>query len=260
MLEQLWTAVQGRRESIPTPASLKVDIQLVDDPETLVEDSPFPLGDLDTVSGFSCIIAYVDSKARASQRRITCIRIEKAGERTYLRAYCHERNANRQFRLDSIQDVFDARTGELLAAVGWDFFNGFAVDHEQASRFGWGLPVRKSADLVAGLNALVFVARCDNQFHETERDAIERFVASFWLRMEAAGEPPMEDILTHVQRMSPDPEAFYLALARCSTNPPLCRMIRSHIRNVIDADGVIRAEEFYWGKAVDDYFRSLEAG
>ena len=187
------------------------------------------------------------------------LRIEKAAERTYLRAYCHERNANRQFRLDNIQDVFDARTGELLAETGSDFFNGFAVDHAQASRFGWGLPVRKRADLVAGLNALVFVARCHKEFHETERAAIERFVSSLWLRTEPAGEPPMDDILAHVRRMSPDSEAFYLALTRCSTNPTLRRMIRSHIRNVIDADGVVRPEEFYWGRAVDDYFRSLEA-
>lgn len=205
------------------------------------------------------VIAYRDVRGRPSQRRITCIRMEQAAGSIFVHAYCHERASRRTFKLDRIEVVADIHTAEIVSDDPPHFFSQFDIVARQQSPLTWGLSVAQRADLLAGLNALVFMARCDKEWHPAERDEIERFVVSYWLRSEIPGEPPLDDILAHAARLSPDPEVFYLSLTRCHDRRALAPIIRRAIQSVVDADGRIHSKEFYWGTAVDDYFRSLAA-
>jgi len=257
MLTDLWLTITGRVARAPRPAHLTVTLPDEDSADTIVAEirSP-PEFEAGPIAGFACIITYSDARGRSSERRVTCQRLDRAASQIYLYAYCHERAAVRQFRLDRIIAVIDLHTGEVEDEPA-RFFERFTVDREQSTKLGWGLSVRKRADLVAGLNALVFMARCDREWHPLEREALEAFIASYWLRAELPGEPPLDEIMAHADRLAPDAETFYVSLMRCGDNPVLARMIRRHIQAVVEADGRIAAEEFHWGSTVDDFFRTL---
>ncbi len=255
MLQDLWIAIRGKRPVAPTPDHFIVRLPEDDDPESYVEDE-HPAGNGEAITGFCCIISYRDSKGRESERRITCQRLDDAAGIAYIYAYCHERAAVRQFRVDRIVYVADLLTGEIEESAS-SFFSRFGVGQRQRSPVGWGLSVRSRADLLAGLNALVFMARCDKEWHRAERATIEDFVSSYWLRAELRGQPPMDDIMRHVDRLAPDPEAFFVSLTRCQQSPLLAATIRRRMAAVIDADGVLHDAESFWGGKVDDFFRSI---
>jgi len=258
MLQQLWSDIRGLFVRAPSPSHFAPRLPRADPPAMHVDLQAPPdyVGSL--ISGFLCVIAYRDAKGQQSVRRITCQQIISAGGHAYLNAFCHERRARRQFRVDRIAQLIDIHTGEVTDDPG-RFLASFAIDRKTASGLSWGLSVRQKADLVAGLNAMVFMGRCDKEWHPLERSALERFVASFWIQSELRGDAPLGDILDHAERLTPDAETFFAALARCAENRMLARIIRRHLQAMVDADGVLRSEELYWGCAVDDYFTMLAA-
>lgn len=255
MLQELWTVIRNKHGVIvASPPISDID----EDASELIEEySSPPTGKLQPISGFTCHIAYRNGKGEASQRRVTCIRLEEAAATLYLRAYCHSRGHNCSFRLDRVDAVADVETGQIVANDAVEYFAQFKVGHRQTTKLGWGLSFERRADLLAGMNALVFMARCDREYHPAEHNEIERFVCSYWLREELPGEPPIDDILAHAKRLSPDPEVFFVSLTRCHDRPSIAPIIRRSIQSVVEADGRIHNKEFFWGNAVDDYFRSL---
>lgn len=253
MLEDLWRAVRGKVSPVPAPDYLNIRLPDHDDASDVPEAMDVPGFEPEPISGFSCIIQYRDSRGRDSERRITCQRLDQAAAQSYLYAYCHERGAIRQFKVDRIVAIADIHTGEVLDPP-LRFFARFRIDREQQAQLGWGLSVRKRADMVAALNVLVFMGRCDKEWHPLEREALESFVESYWLRAEVEGDPPIDDIIAHAERLSPDAETFYVSLIRCGEHPVISKIIRRHIQSVVDADGELRIEEQYWGRAVDEFF------
>lgn len=250
MLNEFWRLVRGHAVRIAVPGDLRIFMQGDDDDLSSSDDAPPPRSE--AVSGLGLIIDYRDSKGRQSCRRVTCQRLEQAGAITYLRAWCHERGAGRQFRIDHIETLYDVETGEVIADPA--FFERYRIDESRQSGLTWGLSVRRRADLIGGINVLVFIARCDREWHPLETNAIEGFITSLWLRREYPGDIPIADILAHAKRLRPDAESFYGALQRCLDTPDLARTIRRHIAAVIDADGRIAPEEVYWGQQVDELF------
>ncbi len=255
MLQELWANIRGRTVTPPSPHHLTVALPDVDADEVAADLGAIPDYAGQPISGFTCILAYCDGKKQVSERRVTCQSLLEAGAHRYLAAYCHERRARRQFRIDRIVQVIDLHSGEVCDDVP-AFFDAFALDRIQRSGLSWGLSPVQRADLVAGLNAMVFVGRCDREWHPLERETLERFVTSFWLRHEIAADLPLAEISAHADRLSPDAETFFVALARCQTNKVLAAIIRRQLQAMIEADGVIRAEEMYWGSAVDRYLSS----
>ena len=200
---------------------------------------------LNSLSGLNLIIEYEDSRGKRSQRIISCRQYLQASGKDYLKAYCHHRSAMRSFRLDRMLDVFDPITGESLSPVE-AFFAQFAADEVQKSGLTWGLSVARKADLIALLNALVFLARCDKDFHPAEREAMEQAVSSFWLRLEIAGNPDCEAILAYSDKLSPDSELFWVALHQIKTDDRLASIFRRSGQLLIEADGVVKDVEAYW--------------
>lgn len=205
-----------------------------------------------SLSGLALVLEYRDSRGRTSQRIVTCKQFAVQAGTEFLKAYCHQRGGPRSFRIDRIVDIFDPQTGESLSPVQ-AFFAQFSPDKVTRSGLTWGLSVSKRADLIALLNALIFIARCDREFHPTERSSLEHALTSFWLRLELPGDPDFEDILNYSDRLSPDGETFWLAMRRFKEEPELARIFKRQSMLLIEADGVVRQEEAYWAVEIDDF-------
>jgi len=232
----------------PVPANL--NIHSIEDPE-VVPPPPIPAGELEPISGFACYIDYDDAT-----RPIVCRRFDVIGNVGYVGAICHAAKGYRQFRTDRILAVYDAISGE---AVGdGDFFRRFEVDSTRERAPTWGLSPSQKATLVAGLNVLSFMARCDGRWHPLESQPIEAFVCSMWLRKEWSNEPPIGEILHHAERLTPDSETFFRGLSHYAQSSTSTTVLRRAVAALIEADGVIADAEFEWGMKFDSFFHERD--
>ncbi|MBD3728621.1 MAG: WYL domain-containing protein [Sphingomonadales bacterium] len=229
----------------------KIDLTIPED-EDDDEDIPTDLVGDQSLSGLGLLIHYRDSKGKLSQRVISCRQYAVHAGKEYVSAYCHHRAALRSFRIDRIEDIFDPSTGESLSPVQ-AFFARFAPDKVTKSGYNWGLSVGQRADIIALLNALIFLARCDREFHPAERDSLESALTKFWLDYEIMGDPDFSDILAYADRLAPDGETFWIAMHRFREVPMLARLFQRQARNLIDADGVVHEREAYWAVEIDDF-------
>lgn len=254
LFERIWHRL---RDDAPAqrPAPRPANLPTQDDPETSpAQSDAAPQWPIGALSGVQLQIEYLDSKRQASTRMITCRRIEQRGGIRYLTAWCLERAALRTFRVDRITAVIDPATGEVHEPGG-AWLLRFTDDSTSESPLHYGLDVRRFADFTAGLNVLVFLARCDGQWHDLEYSAIEDFAASWWMRAEIAAPFDGDEIARHATRLGPDSETFFIALQRCATDPVLRQIIARHVAAVIDADGVHHPKELYWGQQVVEVMR-----
>lgn len=254
---ELWRSIRGLSVR---PNTQHLRAQAIDDADEtdwndLDEAPPIP-EELPLIAGTSCIIEYRKADGEESQRVVTCQRLDQHGDVLYLYAYCQTRKQVRQFRVDRVLSVCDVETGEQYASA-LAFFANYQTDSQHASQLGWGLSVRRKSDFLSFLNALVFLARCDREFHPLERQTLEQIVATCWIRMEYPGDPDVHSILAHVDRLAPDPETFWVAMHRCANTPTLLGQLKRGAREVVEADGWIADEEFYWGSRIDDFVREL---
>lgn len=128
--------------------------------------------DLDQpISAFVCIIDYL-----GETRLITCQRFDIIGELGYVGAICHVASGYRQFRCDRITSVYDALTGEMIG--NGLYFHRYTPKTVRDRAPTWGLTPGRKSFLVAGLNVLAFMARCDGEWHPLETDPIEGFICS----------------------------------------------------------------------------------
>lgn len=248
-----WREVRSHPPVAP-PADFTPRLPSDDAEELHVEDpGEAPPGwPVEQVSGHTVVIRYRDSKGQESERQLTCRRLEHRGGQTYLHAFCFSRQRLRCFRADRIASVIDPSTGEVFNP-GSRFLDLFAPDSESAAPFRYGLSPAAYADLNAALNVLAFVARCDGAWHPLEKEAIEEFVTSYWLRAEHPCSLDLDDVTLHAARLAPDAETFWASLLRCSRHPVLAPIIRRHIGAVIDADGVHHPTEIYWAGEISDF-------
>lgn len=214
-----------------------------------------PSYELTSVSGLPLLIHYRGTDGQESQRLITCKSISDRVGTRYLTAYCHARNAVRSFRLDRIVDLFDPSTGEALGGVQ-DYFDQFKSDRIAESGLSWGLSVNRRADMVALLNALVFLARCDRDYHPAEHAVLEQALTGFWLKLELPGDPDFDDILQYARKLSPDGETFWLAMNRFRGDARLASLFKSNACLLVEADHVVRQEEAYWLLEIQDFLES----
>ena len=226
-----------------------LELSMPDDEEELPPEEQ----KLDKISGICVIITYEDSKGNSSQRLVTCKQLSVRGGKYYITAFCHHRQAPRSFLIDRIVDVFDANTGECLSPAQ-AFFAEFEPDQFARSGFSWGLSVGRRADLIALLNALVFLARCDAEFHPAERDSLEHALTSFWLRLEILGNPDFDDILAYADKLAPDGETFWIALHRFREDEALRDIFVANSNRLIQADGDIHERESFWSFEIADFF------
>lgn len=207
-----------------------------------------------SITGIPIVIDYKNSNNKRSQRLISCKGLSIRANKTYLAAYCHQCSSFRTFRIDRIIEIFDPETGESLNPVE-AYFSSFTIDEKSSSGLSWGLSVRDRANLIGFLNALVFIARCDKEYHPFERDQLETAIVGYWLRSEFKGSPDCDAIVKFADKLSPDGETFWIALHGIKEQPQLINHFKNCVGNIIAADGVIKSEEAYWGVEIEQFFR-----
>lgn len=224
--------------SRPLPAPPRPVI-LVDDDDA--EDQV--VRSLGTAEGQSFMIEYVDSAGRPSTRRITVFGIEVGrGGVPLLNARCHERNAQRQFRVDRIRCCIDY-SGEVHDDVAAFLVDSFGMDASLAQRRAdadadarW----RDMLDLVRD-DAVVLAAmsQSDGLMHRSEVAAIVRHLVAI---VERSGvltdEADAERFVAHVGRLRPTRAAIARALDGVARQDAghVERLLRAAV-SVLDADG-----------------------
>jgi uncharacterized tellurite resistance protein B-like protein len=148
--------------SAPRPVRLPED----DDVDT---DQSETMG---SAEGQSFMIEYVDSKGRASARRVTVWSIiAGAGGTPCLYAKCHERNAMRQFRVDRIRSCIDY-DGEIFEYVPHFLQENFGMSIGASTA---SLRDDRWIDILDAVRAdavlLACVIRSDGSVHDAEIEA-----------------------------------------------------------------------------------------
>lgn len=234
---RLLEGVLPKRVVPPLPPGRMAD---VDGPEPEAKDI-WP----GKIAGLSLYIEYEDANGRRSERRITCRTLAERPAGRTLVAWCHERNAPREFRIDRIAEVVDVVTGELLDAN--DVFGRYVANQSHLDR----------PDLDRIVRILVFLARCDGRDHPSEWVAVEDAIAAYCIRYD--GDDDLCSATLHTaRRLAPTGLDFVAALRwfiRRPDGPKLARLVLDHSRRLIDADGVLRPEEIRWGVEVENVLK-----
>lgn len=223
-------------KEIPPP-EIKIDFEIIldatfdDDADEIVEPELECIG--------RCFgIVYVDSRGRKSQRRITVKSLKPQESDLLIRAFCHERQATRSFKASRIQQIVDLDTGEVAEDAS-EFFATYLSDdptYEALRECGPGLQV------------LTFMARCDGEFHEFEKDCIVEYVLE-----KADHSVDTYAVEKHVEGLHPDSESFERGLVITSERGEAeLKDLISWLKKVVDADGVVSDEEFNWLLEVED--------
>lgn len=194
-------------------------------------------GDRDDLAGWATFICYVNAKGERSERRISCHRLEGYGRPELVRAYCHESRQPKSFRIDRIVELIDYRTGEVANPL--EHFQ-YLLSH--------GLIDMEDKVLRELAKLLVFMARCDGQFHLLEAEAIEHCLTSYVLRF-GGTENDIERVLSNCRALAPDGIDAIKSVERIVNAPEsdrLVRLILDSTSAVIDADGRHAPEEVQW--------------
>ena len=183
-------------------------------------------------------IAYVDSKNEFSRRTVTvrdvCL---SGGDNVLIRAYCHARESGRTFRADRIQEVVDLSTGEVLSDP-FAYFASVAMPGFATERTDTDLALERCR---YGIQLLVFLARCDGEYHPSEHETILRYIADQSTDLD----PDRNIINKNIATQHPDLDNFYRALdyfAEQADEAELRRVVR-YLVELVDADGILSPEE-----------------
>jgi hypothetical protein len=236
MFEGITSFVAGKRVVPPLPPGRQAVLA--------GEDEPSGSDQRDETASLALFIEYRDAKGVVSARRIVCRSYDVGTD--MLTAWCFEREALRQFRIDRIATAACTQTGELYDLA------------DLARRLrGNGLAVRDTG-LNLVLRFLTFLMRCDG-IHWAEEDAIEQAITSYALRFDG-DDQVVDQALRQARTMAPDERDFLNALysiGKRSDRAQLARFIRQHARLMVEADGVISAEEAKFGAELDAVLRKL---
>ncbi|MEG3160907.1 hypothetical protein U1763_10375 [Sphingomonas sp. LB2R24] len=196
------------------------------------------------IAGFICVIEYADVNGEVSERFISCRRYELHDGNPLIGAICGRSNRYKLFRCDRILEVTDAVTGESLGTGA--FFDQFTVGRIREKAHDWNTTSQRKSLIVAGLNVLCFMARCDGKWHPLEEEVIEDFVCTLWMRKEWEGEPPLDLIRSHARRLAPDGEVFAKAIRQYGHSSTSAKVLRRFVERVVAADGVVCDREHHW--------------
>ncbi|NKJ40802.1 TerB family tellurite resistance protein [Novosphingobium sp. SG720] len=239
-LERVAKAVAGKSVPVPMPEWCK--------PKSAEIEELIELRGRGKSSGWAGFMHYTDANGDTSSRRIVCRSISGNGRPETVTAYCCERKAHRTFRIDRIDELICVETGEVL---------------DPATHFAelWSKGALKVADktLTDFARVLVFMARCDGEFHPLELQEVEaalwRYGAEFGL-----DDKTIKTAVRGVGRIAPDSEDFVDSLKRISHHCEarlLSLMLLDSVDQVAAADGRIDEQEVEWASVVSDTLKVM---
>lgn len=200
----------------------------------------------DHSSGWAGHISYVDAKGDSSQRLIVVKRIEGYGRAETVFAYCCERKASRRFLISGIKELYCAETGEVLnPKKHFDLL---------ASEGAIGTTDKSLADLIT---ILVFLARCDGEFHPLEMESIDGAIEQHMVYFGGDRKSSRKAAIS-ARKLAPDNVDFMNAISRLNAHPRsalLAGIILDAAEDVVEADGSVTEDEQKWQGMV---FAALE--
>jgi len=212
------------------------------------EETDEPVLKRDRSSSWTGFIQYTNEKGERSARRIVCRRVEGYGRAETIGAWCCEKRAHKRFRIDRISELVCLDTGEILEPM----------EHFESLRLRGAINVVDKSLLDLG-RILVFMAKCDGEFHPLEQGAIfdtmERYVLRF-----GGDEHMLHHALKNTGRIAPDGEDFINSLERLQRHPEapkLARLILQGVSEVNVADGVYHAAEIEWSELVSQALKEM---
>lgn len=204
-------------------------------------------GTLGRMDGQTFVIEYVDTKGRASVRRISVHAIEAgAGGMPCLYARCHERKAMRQFRVDRIRSCADF-DGVVYPDVMQYLSETFGMGMSAAVAASAGH--QRWASILDAIRADTVLLSCvslaDGARHDRETEVIADYLAR--IAEDVIGMMTDAEIVAmvrYVRRLRPGPEAITSAIEmmRRKEGGHQRRFFRACV-DVMDADGLRRGSE-----------------
>jgi len=221
----------------PIPDGFRACIPFEDDDEVGSD-----VGDGTSVAdeiGVALGINYVDSKGNQSSRRISVRTVIPHHDDYLIRAWCYERLGPRCFRAARIKQIIDLSTGEVFDKP-IEILERIALIYETeiGSREGAAVQILRQAR--PALNVLVFLARCDGEFHSSEEDVVIHYLLKRFFELDFD-----EDVvLQHISRLHPDPEVYRKSVNRLVwEGQDEVRTVLEYAVKLIEADGTITSEE-----------------
>ena len=193
--------------------------------------------DRDDSASWTAFISYVDAGGDASERRVTCHAIEGFGGASHITAYCHERRAARTFRVDRIRELACAETGEVFDPA----------THFDLLRQSGALRCEDKV-LTDVARILVFLARCDGEYHPLEEEGLSDQFSRYCVRFNGT-DKLMEQALTGCRQLAPDSHDMIKAIGKMAKSPggqQVARFVLDAGAAIIDADGRHAEEETRW--------------
>lgn len=246
MLENVSQSARRLTEKVAVlPPSLAMEM-----PEGAAEPPPPADDTLQPIAGFICAIEYADVDGVVTERVINCRRYEHFNSKPRVGAICGTSRKYKTFNCDRILQVRDVETRQHLG--DGTFFEQFVVGAHKVPKSDWNTTSQRKSLIVAGLNVLCFMARCDGHWHQLEEQVIEEFVCSLWIRKEWENEPPLPEIVAHARRLAPDGEVFRAAIAQYGHSNTSAAILSRFVQRVVAADGVICDAEHRWGAEFEE--------
>lgn len=195
-------------------------------------------------------LTYIDSEGWESLRVVTLRRIDPTRDGLKLFCWCHAADANRQFRVDRIREVFCIATGEVFSDP-LVYFAEHPMLNAPRDPEAYALSVCRHE-----VNVLTILAAADGLVHEDEQ---ERILVHVYDRM-----PHLdldEGLLRRrLSKIVPDVAAFEAAMWRMGRfrDGDAVALLRS-MRKLVDADGHIAPEEVSFAEEVAARLKTVAA-
>ena len=203
---------------------------------------------MDESASAGCFIEYHDSKGSPSERTITFRSISgHYGAPETIGAYCHARERYRSFRVDRIQSMFDATTGEELDPI----------EHCIALHRNGALTIEDKV-LTRMMRIVTFMSRCDGHVPRSEVVAIEDILGRYF-RNFGGDDDAYDCAVREAPNLAPADDEFIKALKFITKAPhaaELCRFALDACGSVIDADGKHTEQEIVWSVEVSELLRA----
>lgn len=209
-----------------------------------------------------CLIEYEAADGERTRRRISMRSLKRAAGVVYLYAFCMERRAMRQFRVDRITGMI-TEDGEVLDPATYFALQGIPLRPQTAAEaFTCDCASRALAEMRPGLVLLAAVARADRKVDLREVDAVQVYAERELIALAREGALDVPASLEVAAAMTGDiammrpmtPTLRAQAIRICDWPEARFARLRRAMEEVIIADGRILPSEM---NLVEEFDRLL---
>jgi WYL domain len=198
-----------------------------------------------------CLLEYCDSSGEESSRRVSMRSLKESAGHIYLTAFCFERKALRQFRLDRITAMI-SEDGEVLDPAAYFALHGVQLRLQTEAEIKAAKDAARTlAAMRPGLVMITAVARADRNVHRAEIDAAQTYAERELVAMNREGMLDVQPSIQLLDAMNREialmrplaPTLKAQALCICDWSEARLGRLRRAIVETVVADGRILPSE-----------------